>query len=101
MLIENVKRESLIRNFVKIKIEKAKINGLPPYLKGLLRPSTAYAAHHSGGTPGCRTENLCKQTLHHGRRCKKQRENRGMGSDPSSGPSVLSEAGTLLNLSDL
>ena len=56
MLIENVERECLIRNFVKIKIENAKINGLPPYLKGLLRPSTAYTAHHSGGTPGCGTE---------------------------------------------
>lgn len=56
MLIENAKSECLIRNFVKIKIEKARINGLPPYLKGLLRPSTAYAAHHSGGTPGCGTE---------------------------------------------
>ena len=44
------------KKLVKIKIEKAKINGLPPHLKGLLRPSTAYAVHHSGGTPGRGTE---------------------------------------------
>ena len=39
------------KKLVKIKIELAKMNGLPPYLKGLLRPSAAYAVHHSGGTP--------------------------------------------------
>lgn len=85
------------KKLVKIKIEKAKINGLPPHLKGLLRPSAAYASslrQHSW--PWDR--NLCKQTLHHGRRCKKQRENRDMGSDSSSGPSALSEAGMLLPL---